>query len=151
MSFYSLSKKQRVDLVEQIKTEILSGILKNNLNPCLKYFSDDDTYIRKSGYLVTGRIYLENLSLQKKIIATLNRLLKEEHHSIRQTVINAAGEIGKKDFEVVESFFDRGLFDEHHTVRNAVIGSIKKMGEKSPKPVLTWAKKYLQIGRASCR
>ncbi|HEU5291769.1 MAG TPA: HEAT repeat domain-containing protein [Cyclobacteriaceae bacterium] len=143
MSFYTLSKSQRLDLVEQIKAEILLGLQKNNLNSFVKYFSDEDTYIRKSGYLVTGRIYLENIDLQKKIIAALNKLLKEDHHSIRQTVINAAGEIGKKDFDVVESFFDRGMFDEHHTVRNAVIGSIKKMGEKSPKPVLKWAKKYL--------
>jgi len=81
--------------------------------------------------------------LQKKIIATLHKLLKEDYHHIRQTVINAAGEIGKKDFDIVQSFFDRGLFDEHHSVRNAVIGSIKKMGQKNPKPVLTWAKKYL--------
>jgi HEAT repeat protein len=143
MSFYSLSKSQRVDLVAQIKEEILSGIRKNSLAPLIQYFSDEDTYIRKSGYLVTGKIYFEIISLQKKIIAALYKLVKEDHHSIRQTVINAAGEIGKKDFEVVESFFDRGLFDEHHAVRNAVIGSIKKMGEKNPKPVLAWAKKYL--------
>jgi len=144
MSFYSLSKSQRVDLVAQIKAEILSGVRKSNLKSIIQYFSDEeDTYIRKSGYLATGKIYFENLPLQKKVIAALNKLLKETQHSIRQTVINAAGEIGRKDFEVVESFFDRGLFDEHHTVRNAVIGSIKKMSEKNPKPVLKWAQKYL--------
>ena len=35
------------------------------------------------------------------------------------------------------------MFDEHHAVRNAVIGSVKKMGEVNPRPVLTWANKYL--------
>jgi hypothetical protein len=40
-------------------------------------------------------------------------------------MINAAGEIGKTNFESVEQFFDKGLFDEHHSPRNAVIGSIK--------------------------
>ena len=58
-------------------------------------------------------------------------------------MINAAGEIGKKDFLTVQHFFDKGLFDVHHSPRNAVIGSIKKMGEVNPKPVLLWAKKYL--------
>lgn len=144
MQFYSLSKKQRTEKVSNIKADILRGIQKANLKPFITYFSDEDTYIRKSGYLVTGRIYFENTKLQKKIIDALNKLLRQAHHSIRQTVINAAGEIGKQDFEVVQSFFDRGLFDEHHSVRNAVIGSIKKMGQRNPKPVLTWAKKYLQ-------
>jgi HEAT repeat protein len=143
MPFYDLSKAQRANLVTQIQAEILSGIQKNNLDSVFQYFSDEDTYVRKSGYLAIGKIYVENSSLQKKITTTLGKLLDENHHHIRQTVLNAAGEIGKKDFEVVESFFDRGLFDEHHTVRNAVIGSIKKMGEKNPKPVLQWAKTYL--------
>src|SRR5690349_24714629 len=127
MSFYSLSKQQRVDLVAGIKAEILSGIQKNNLQSLIKYFSDEDTYIRKSGYLITGKIYFENANLQRKLIAALNKLFKEEHHRFRQTVINAAGEIGMHNFDVVQSFFDRGLFDEHPTVRNAVIGSVKKM------------------------
>jgi hypothetical protein len=38
---------------------------------------------------------------------------------------------------------ETGLFDAHHSVRNAVIGSMKKAGEKNPKPVLSFAKKYL--------
>ena len=62
---------------------------------------------------------------------------------IRQTAVNAAGEIGIKNFGAVEHVFDKGLFDHHHSVRNAVIGSIKKMGNKNPAPVLKWAKKYL--------
>jgi HEAT repeat protein len=142
MSFYSLSKKQRQEKVANIMADVLRGITKNNLKLLIPYFSDEDTYIRKAGYQAIGKIYA-GPSSKKKIIDLLNDLLINEAHHIRQTVINAAGEIGKKDFELVESFFDRGLFDEHHTVRNAVIGSIKKMAEKNPKPVLKWARKYL--------
>ena len=143
MSFYSLSKSQRVEKVKQIKADILTGIRKNNPKPIIEFFSDEDTYIRKTAYLSIGKIYFVDKAIQKKTIAALNKLIKEEHHYIRQTVINAVGEIGKKDFEIVEDFFDRALFDEHHAVRNAVIGSVKKMGERNPKPVLKWAKKYL--------
>ena len=73
----------------------------------------------------------------------MEELLESDNEKIRQTTINAAGEIGIKTFDCVEHFFDHGLFDAHHSVRNAVIGSIKKMGEKNPMPVLQWAKKYL--------
>ncbi len=65
------------------------------------------------------------------------------NENVRQTAVNAAGEIGMQDFDGVEHFFERGLFDGHHSVRNAVIGSMKKMGEKNPQPVLAWAGKYL--------
>jgi HEAT repeat protein len=143
VSFYDLTKEQRINRVAQVKEDILSGIQKKTLSKIIGHFTDEDTYIRKSAYQAIGRIYLEHFALQKKIIALLNKLLKAEHYHIRQTVINAAGEIGMKDFETVESFFDQGLFDEHHTVRNAVIGSVKKMSQKNPKPVLKWAKQYL--------
>jgi HEAT repeat protein len=143
MSFYSLTKEQRIKQVEQIKSDLLAGLQKNSLIKIAIYFSDEDTYIRKAAYQSIGKIYREHVALQKKIIALLNKLLKEESPHIRQTVINAAGEIGMKEFETVENFFDQGLFDEHHSVRNAVIGSVKKMSEKNPKPVLKWAKKYL--------
>jgi HEAT repeat protein len=143
MPFYALPKKKREELVAEIKANIVSGIQKSNLQALIPYFSDEDTYIRKAAYLSIGKIYSEIPTVRKKVIATLNKLLKEDLHYIRQTVINAAGEIGMKDFEAVEHFFDLALFDCHHTVRNAVIGSMKKMGQKNPKPVLAWAKKYL--------
>jgi hypothetical protein len=73
----------------------------------------------------------------------LQKLTTDTEFKIRQTCINAAGEIGMIDFGKAESFFDKGLFDDHHAVRNAVIGSVKKMGEKNPVPVLQWARKYL--------
>lgn len=143
MTFYNLSKPQRKKKVAEIKGDLLFGIEKNNPQILITYFSDEDTYIRKVAYQAVGKIYQEKENADKKIINILNKLLKDKHHHIRQTVINAAGEIGIKDFEVVQSLFDRGLFDEHHTVRNAVIGSVKKMGQKNPKPILTWAKQYL--------
>ena len=141
--FYSLTKEKRIQLVAQIHQTILTGIQKNSNVKILEHFSDEDTYIRKSAYLALGRIYFQHKNIQKKIISILEKLLKEKDFKIRQTVINAAGEIGIGEFESVEHFFDIGLFDEHLSVRNAVIGSVKKMGEKNPKPVLKWAKKYL--------
>ena len=149
MSFYDLSKDRRAELVEEIKATILSEIKPfgsaqgSKLKKTIDYFSDEDTYIRKSAYLSIGRIYLENDGLHKAIILVLEKLLKEDSAHIRQTVINAAGEIGKTDFKIVQHFFEKGLFDEHHSVRNAVIGSIKKMSEKNPVPVLKWSEQYL--------
>lgn len=143
MAFYDLTKENRVKLVAKIKAELLAELQNSSLKKTIHYFSDDDTYIRKAAYLCIGKIYEEQKSLREQIIQILEQLLKEPKAHIRQTVINAAGEIGKKDFDIVQTFFDKGLFDEHHSVRNAVIGSMKKMGEKNPLPVLNWSKKYL--------
>lgn len=143
MGFYNLTKEERVKRVEQISNDILSDIKTNSHSNIISYFSDEDIYIRKTAYIAVGRIYFSNKSLQNKIIETLDNLQSADDFKIRQTVINAAGEIGIMVFEPVEHFFDEGIFDKHHSPRNAVIGSIKKMGEKNPKPVLEWAKKYL--------
>jgi hypothetical protein len=144
MAFYDLSKPERVEKVVAIKRDILSELHSGARNRTLDYFKDGDTYIRKSAYLSVGRLYFENKALQRTIIALLDQLLTEDDFKLRQTVINAAGEIGMKDFGVVQHFFDKGLFDAHHSPRNAVIGSIKKMGEVNPLPVLAWARQYLQ-------
>lgn len=144
MSFYELSKQERVQLVDTIYERIRLELTSEQLKATLAYFSDEDTYIRKSAYLSVGRIYASEATLQKKILARLKLLLKEEEFKVRQTSVNAAGEIGKQDFEIVEFFFNEGLKDPHHSVRNAVIGSVKKMGEKNPVPVLAWARGYLQ-------
>lgn len=143
MAFYDLNKEQRLQLVDEINKGILADVQKEKNNSITKYFSDEDTYIRKTAYLAIGKIWRGNSNLQPNIIKLLDKLFKSDKEKIRQTTINAAGEIGIKEFDCVEHFFDNGLFDEHHIVRNAVIGSIKKMGEKNPKPVLKWAKKYL--------
>lgn len=143
MGFYTLKKEHRLQLVNKINNLILSAVQKKKNSNVVVYCSDEDTYIRKIAYQAIGKIYITNSNLQPKIINLLAILLKSGNEKVRQTSINAAGEIGIKDFGCVEHFFDQGLFDEHHTVRNAVIGSIKKMGEKNPKPVLQWVKKYL--------
>jgi HEAT repeat protein len=143
MSFYDLSKQERINVIAVINSNILNDLNKSQIKKIVSYFSDEDTYIRKSAYQAIGRIYDSNQSMQPGIINLLNSLLQKEDFKIRQTVINAGGEIGKKHFETVQHLFDKGLFDKHHSVRNAVIGSIKKMGEINPKPVLAWARKYL--------
>jgi hypothetical protein len=143
MGFYNLTKEERIKRVGQISNDILSDIRKDSRNNILTYFSHEDTYIRKSAYLATGRIYFANKNLQKRIIKILDDSQSATDFKVRQTVINAAGEIGIREFEPVEHFFDKGIFDTHHSPRNAVIGSVKKMSEKNPKPVLEWAKKYL--------
>ena len=144
MTFYELPKQERAVLVVKISDEFVDELkTTGQAGKAAAYFSDEDTYIRKSAYLSIGRIYFTNEALQSNIIKTLDRLLQYSDFRVRQSVINAAGEIGKKDFAAVQHFFDKGLFDKHHSPRNAVIGSIKKMGEVNPVPVLKWASKYL--------
>ncbi len=144
MGFYQLTKQERTALAAEIRNDILLECGKGTRVKTIGYFSDTDTYIRKAAYLAIGRIYAENPGLHRKIIEILLELLEADDFRIRQTCINAAGEIGKLDFESVRIFFDKGLFDPHHSPRNAVIGSIKKMGEVNPGPVLSWAEQYLQ-------
>ena len=143
MAFYDLSKQERMRVVAKICNDILKETKSGKLISTFLYFSDEDTYIRKSAYLCVGRLYFSHSALQSKIIQMLAILLAQDNFKIRQTVINAAGEIGKRDFGTVQHFFDKGLFDTHHSPRNAVIGSVKKMGEVNPEPVLSWSKKYL--------
>jgi len=143
MAFYDLSPAERADLCRNIYEGLLNNLRAGSTAYFAQIFNDADTYIRKAGYLATGKIYKEHAALAHTILDTLGLLMDSPHHPIRQTTVNAAGEIGKYDFEQVRAFFDKGLFDTHHTVRNAAIGSVKKMGEKNPAPVLEWAKAYL--------
>lgn len=143
MGFYDLPKEQRLQLMRDIRHAIHKELMAGEYPHSLVYFNDEDTYIRKAAYLAIGRIYNSDKKLHPAVLQFLEQAMLYPAHHIRQTALNAAGEIGIKHFEIVEAFFDKGLFDEHHTVRNAVIGSVKKMGEKNPVPVLNWAKKYL--------
>jgi HEAT repeat protein len=143
MTFYSLPKEKRVELTEKIGKEIFADIKTGRTKNILRYFSNEDTYIRKAGYLATGRIYHATDTFRGEILKQLRALSQEENPKVRQTAVNAAGEIAMKDFNAVEDFFHTGLRDEHHSVRNAVIGSMKKAGEKNPGPVLAFAKTYL--------
>lgn len=143
MAFYDLTKEERRTLADKIQTEILSDLQNKSTTHILKYFSDEDTYIRKAAYLALGRLYKNNVSLQVNILAELEQLLSSENEKVRQTTINSAGEIGILNFSSIEKLMERGLFDNNHSVRNAVIGSMKKMGEKNPKPTLAFAKRFL--------
>jgi 3-methyladenine DNA glycosylase AlkC len=143
MEFYDLSKKKRLELLTVINQDIADDLCVGNVDRILGYFSDEDTYNRKVSYQAIGKIYKSNKNIKSAIIETLKKLFESDLTRVRQTTINAAGEIGMVDFDTVEIFFNKGLFDHHHSVRNAVIGSIKKMGEKNPRPVLKWARQYL--------
>lgn len=144
MAFYDLTKEERTRLVEKINQDILNDLHLNSTQNGTIYFSDNDTYIRKTSYLAIGKLFYSNPELQSSILLYLNTLFRSEKEKIRQTVVNAAGEIGKFHFVKVQHFFDTALVDSHHSVRNAVIGSVKKMGAKNPVPVLNWAKSYLK-------
>ncbi len=144
MAFYDLNKDERVKLVEGINYAVAADIEKGKQKNILSYFSDEDTYIRKTGYQAVGKVYAADTNARKNIIKLLNELFLSDNEKVRQTAINAAGEIGMFDFTPVEHLMEQGLFDTHHSVRNAVIGSIKKMGEKNPKPVLAFARRFLQ-------
>ncbi len=144
MGFYDLPKAERAELVQKIEDTLAIDLQKGDRTMILRYFSDEDTYIRKAAYLGIGRLYLKQKSLRPIILSRLEGLLDSELPKVRQTTINSAGEIGMTNFDIVRSFFDSGLFDAHHSVRNAVIGSLKKMGQKNPKPTLGWASTYLR-------
>jgi HEAT repeat protein len=144
MAFYDLSKEERNQLVEKINQDIAQDLSQTKTDNIVTHFSDDDTYIRKTAYLAIGKIFYTKHELQSTIFLVLKQLMQSRDELIRQTVVNAAGEIGKFYFDKIQYFMDTGLFDGHHRVRNAVIGSIKKMGEKNPVPVLAWSKTYLK-------
>jgi len=69
--------------------------------------------------------------------------MKSDSVRIRQTVINAAGEIAIADFAPVEHLFDIGIVDSHHPVKNAVQGSLKKAGGKNPAQVIPFCRRQI--------
>lgn len=144
MGFYDLSKEKREGLVKKIEREIIADIKSNKLSNIKKYSSDSDTYIRKTAYLVIGRLYKNEKTLRTKILQFLKKLYYEEKdEKIRQTVAYSLGEIGKINADKISAMLEKALYDEHHSVRNAVIGSLKQMGEKNPKPTLKFAEKLI--------
>ena len=155
MAYYDLSKEERAEVNVKIYGQLLSDLRSGTNENFKSTFGDEDTYIRKAGYLQLGKIYLHQVDLRPVILTYLDSLIDVENQLIRQTAINAAGEIGRKEFDSIERLMERGLFDEHHQVRNAVIGSIKKMGQVNPGPVLNFAKRFLnhkdkEIRRVIC-
>lgn len=143
MSLYDLPKDKRIQLVKKIEQEIQENLEKYTTFSLQKYFSDEDTHIRKTAYLTVGKIYFTHQNLKQEIFNILEKLFQNDDEKIRQTVVNALGEIGKKEAEPALKVFEQAILDNHHIVRNAVIGSLKKMGEKNPKPVLAFCKKFL--------
>jgi hypothetical protein len=143
MSFYDLSKEEREKLAGEIHKKILSALSSGSVIYIHNVFADADTYIRKTAYLAVGRIYEAEKGLKKNILRLLEDLISSKEFHIRQTAINAAGEIGKSDFEMIESIMEKGMIDKHPSPRNAVIGSLKKMGEINPVPVLKFAAKFI--------
>jgi len=144
MSFYDLDKEERVEEVKRIALEIREEIKAGYSNEkTILYFSDQDTYIRKTAYIAIGRFYKGGIKFREAILNVLTTLFNSDNEKIRQTVINAAGEIGMMDFPPIVKLMEQGLFDAHHSVRNAVIGSIKKMGKCNPVPTLAFAQRYL--------
>lgn len=95
MGFYDLTKEERAQKVKQIHLELLSSLKKNNLKS-LQYFSDEDTYIRKAVYQSIGKIFSQSIELREQIVSFLKESLLHKKESVRQTTINAAGEIGMK-------------------------------------------------------
>jgi hypothetical protein len=143
MGYYGLTKSERAVVAQEILKTIAEDLKVNSLDRIKICYADDDTYIRKNAYLATGKLYAGFTELKVPVLAMLHSLFTDEDFRIRQTVINAAGEIGKKEFDVVRCFFDDGLSDPHHSPRNAVIGSMKKISRVNPDPLLLWAKTYL--------
>lgn len=143
MAYYDLSKTERVKTAKQIREALEQDLQGQQNKKFLLYFDDADTYIRKVAYISVGKMFKDRVDIRKEVVHRLGQLLQHSSFRIRQTSINAAGEIGRTDFDVVRPLFEVGLFDIHHSPRNAVIGSIKKMAEVNPTPVLTWCKQYL--------
>lgn len=143
MGFYDLSKEERVARTAEIQYQLQQDLKLGEFEKFYHYFDHEDIYIRKAAYLGVGRLYNAQPHLRVLILEKLKQLKNNQSELTRQTVVNTAGEIGMFQFSAVALFFDKVLFDAHHKVRNAVIGSVKKMSKKNPKPVLTWAKKYM--------
>jgi hypothetical protein len=150
MNFYDLSKEKRKKKCQEIQFVIENGLVSNEIKKIHDFFNDTDTYIRKAAYLIIGKLY-KNKELRTPIINTLEKLSGSESRLIRQTVINACGEIAKEDFKAVRHLFETGLLDKHHSVKNAVQGSLKKAGQKNPKEIIKFSQKYINHSNPEIR
>ncbi|MGL4484155.1 MAG: HEAT repeat domain-containing protein [Anaerovoracaceae bacterium] len=171
MGFYDLTKEERRQRYEDIQVEIFRGLKENNILLLEKYFDNDDTYIRKAAYLAVGKIYKagqqskdKNIKetqradekndtnlIRKKLICSLEKFMDHRSAKVRQTAVNAAGEIAIVTFANTEKVFELGLLDQHHSVRNAVQGSLKKSGEKNPQPVIEFCNKHINSEQPEVR
>src|SRR4051812_44194882 len=104
MSFYSLPKSERIQLTEKISKQLLTDIRTGRNKSLIRYFSDEDTYIRKAAYLAVGKIYHGTDLFQKQILKHLSTLFLHKDAKVRQSTVNAAGEIAMQDFGAAEVF-----------------------------------------------
>jgi hypothetical protein len=73
MYFYKLSKKEREAIVRKIQNDIKRDIQNDKTYYVIKYFSDLDTYIRKTAYLAIGKIFkTENINPDNIILRLIN-------------------------------------------------------------------------------
>jgi hypothetical protein len=143
VGFYDLSKAEREQRYKDIQNDIARDLQGNDYTVTDAYFDDADTYVRKAAYLGVGRLFKHNPAHRNSIVDMLETLIKSGSERIRQTVVNAAGEIAMTDFGCVEHLFDIGICDLHHFVRNAVQGSLKKSGEKNPARIIPFCKRHI--------
>jgi len=143
MSFYDLTKEERIELVKIIENSIKEDLLDNQVDNTISLASDDDIHIRKNTYLAIGRIYRDIETLRDKAIGLLQNLYSNKNEKVRQTVVYALGEIGKINSDSIIDMLEDALFDSHHSVHIPIIGVLKQMGEKNPKSALDFAKKFL--------
>ncbi|MGC9517215.1 MAG: HEAT repeat domain-containing protein [Methanomicrobiales archaeon] len=146
MGFYDLSKEKRKEVVQEMEDNVKEELKSRkpiDSSFLLKYVSDEDIYIRKNAYLIIGRLYHANKELQDIILDILEFLFQRDDVSVRQTVIYAWGEIGKKDAEKIMGNMENAIKDENPKIRNAIIGALKQMGQKNPEPTLKFAHTHI--------
>jgi HEAT repeat protein len=143
MGYYNLSKEERQRFVKKMEDELITDLKNDKTDRILHYSSDNDIYIRKNVSYILGRIYRNQNILNKEIIQVAGKLLKNNDEKVRQTAVYLAGEIGKKDAEMIFNYLETGLNDPNHRVRNAVMSALKVMGEKNPKPTLEFAENFI--------
>jgi oligoendopeptidase F len=69
--FYDLDKEERKNVVAHMADDIFFECNNGSSSKIPCYFSDEDTYIRKSAYLAFGRIFEKNEGLQSNCAAEL--------------------------------------------------------------------------------
>lgn len=143
MGYYDLKKEERQELVGKLEDEITSDLKNDKISQILHYSSDEDVYIRKNVSNILGRFYRDKGIFADEIIQLVGILLGNSDEKVRQTAVYLAGEIGKKDGELVFDYLEAGLKDPHHRVRNSVMSSLKVMGQKNPEPTLKFVKKFI--------
>jgi 3-methyladenine DNA glycosylase AlkC len=143
MGYYNLSKEERQRFVKKMEDELTNDLKNDKIDRILYYSSDNDIYIRKNVSNILGRIYRNQSIFNTEIIQLAGNLLKNNDEKVRQTAVYLAGEIGKKDAEMVFNYLETGLNDTHHRVRNSVMSALKVMGEKNPKPTLEFAEIFI--------